>query len=297
MDDDIDRTASLMTPAQLARVKSAAQPPASPAAFLDRMAADVGVAHVARLSELGVDLSARAAASPAAAFQPPLERLAQALPQLDFGLLAQHKGWWAGLTGKSRTAGAGFAAQFGRIEQAADALVREAASVQQQQQPHARASDRTLLEFDVEYKALDKVIDQGARWLQDLRKAPQQTQEDAARCEILAARLKALRAAAGASQQVHQQARATAERRAALLQAMQQLVTRDLKAWRENVSALAAAAEGRAGRLDIEEPRQAQAALQQRLAQLLADCGQLRTAEAALVQNLAAMAEQLQAAG
>ncbi|HYF16524.1 MAG TPA: toxic anion resistance protein [Ramlibacter sp.] len=310
MDEDLDRTASLMTPAKLAQVKSAARAPVSPSAFLDQMAADVGHQHVARLSELRADLAAQAGASAAATIQPPLQRLAQALPSLDFGLLEQQKSWWAGVTGKGRSAGAEFAAQFEGVEQAAEALLKDIGAVHKQQQPHASAADRTLVEFDVEYKALDKSIGQGARWLQDMRnqlksraqaaadpQGQEQIRQDAARCEILVARLKVLRAAAGASQQVHQQARATAERRAALMQSVQQAVSRDLKAWRESLSSLAAAAaEGRAGKANLDGPREAHADLQKRVAQVLADCDQLRTAEAALLRDLAAMDEQLQGA-
>jgi chromosome segregation ATPase len=299
-----------MTPAKLAQVAAAARAPISPAAFLDQMAADAGHQHVQRLSELRVDLEAQARASHAATLQPSIERLAQALPQLDFSLL-QSKGLWAAVTGKSKNAGAEFASQFEKIDPLAKALAPDAAAVQKEQQPHAAATDRTLVEFEVEYRALDKIIDQGARWLQDMRnqlktrqaqaaadeQAQEQIRADAARCETLVARLKLLRAAVAASQQAHQQTQATAERRTALAASLQKAMGNEVKEWRSRIGTLAgAAAEGKTSGLNMEGPREAQEELAKRLDKLLAECAQLRTHEETLVRHLAAMGEQLAAA-
>jgi chromosome segregation ATPase len=308
MDSPSDRTASLMTPAKLAQVGRAARAPATGADFLNQMAADAGHQHVDRLAQLRPELESQVtAASAAAALPTALGRLARLLPELDFSLLEQ-RGWWAGVTGKSRNAGAEFAAQFQRLDEAAKALATDVGTLQKSQQPHAAASERTLLEFEVESRALDTIIDQGARWLQDMRAqlqvrtgeaasdplALQQVRDDAARCEILVLRLKNLRAAVSASQHVHQQARAAAERRAALAQALQKLAAAELREWRSRVGALAsAAAEGKAGGLGLDGPQEAHARLQQRLADLAADGEQLRAQEDALRQRLAAMGEQL----
>ncbi|MBA2962523.1 MULTISPECIES: hypothetical protein [Ramlibacter] len=306
MDPD-DQTASLMTPAKLAQV-SAARAPVSPSAFLDQMAADVGHQHVRRLAELRAALEREARASSAASVRPPLEELAQALPQVDFGLL-EPRGWWAGLTGKNRSAGAVFAAGVDAAEGAARSVGAGVGAAQKAQQPHAVTADRALVEVEVEYQALDRLIDQGARWLQTMRSqlqqrgdpgaldanARRQVDEDAARCELLVSRLKALRAAAAASQQARQQALATAERRSELTRSTLQAVASEVTGWRSRLSALAAAAaEGRAaGRLDAA--REAHEQLQRRLAAVLADCEQLRSHEAALLDALDAMRVQLDA--
>lgn len=310
MDDDpTDRTASLMTPAKLAQV-GAARPPASSSAFLNKMAADVGHPHVRRLAELRVDFQAQAAAAQEASIQPALERFAQTLPRLDFKLL-QPRGWWAGVTGKGRDAGTDFAARFEQVEESAKEMAKELAAVQKQMQPHMAGSDRMLLEFEVEYRALDKIIDQGARWLQDMRNQLKTRQaqpaieaedqraidEDSARCEILVSRLKALRASISASQQAHQQVRATADRRSALMRSLDQLVSVQVKDWRERVSTLVTAAwDGKSAVSNLESAEEAHFELSQQLLQLIDDCGQLRASEETLVQNLAAMGEQLEAA-
>lgn len=303
--DSSDRTASLMTPAKLAQVASA-RAPVSPSAWLDRMAADVGHQHVRRLLELRQALQAQARSAQADGVQPALQALVPLLKAIDFDLL-QQRGWLAGLTGRSRSAGAEFAAQFARADEAAQALAGSVAATAKAQQAQAPAADRTLLELEVEYKALDKIIDQGARWLQDMRnqlksrealdaEAQRQIDEDTARCEVLVVRLKALRAAAASSQEAHQQARTTAAGRAALLQALQQVLGGEVQAWRARLSDVAAAAS--AGRLDADAValKEACKSLRRRLKQLLADCEQLRTHEAGLLHQLDALADPLGAA-
>jgi chromosome segregation ATPase len=296
-----------MTPAKLAQVSAAARKPVSPAAFLDQMAADAGHQHVARLSELQADLQGQAGGPRVEAIQPVLERLAQALPSLDFSLL-QSQGLWASLTGKSRNAGAGFAAQVEELDALVKALPVELASIGRLQQPHAAASDRSLVELEVEYRALDKIIDQGARWLQDMRnqiKAREaqpgadqaQIRADAARCETLVARLKLLRACVAAAQQVHQQVTAAADRRAGLQAGLQKALGGEAKEWRSRLGTLAgAAAEGKVAGLNLDGPREVHKALRRRLDKLLAECEQLRTQEEALAHSLTSLGEQLSAA-
>ncbi|TFY98947.1 hypothetical protein [Ramlibacter humi] len=310
MSSSHDRTASLMTPAKLAQVASGARAPVSPAAYLDAMAHDVGHAHVKRLLELRVDLDKQVAASAAATARPSLEKLAAALPPLDFSLL-KSKGLWASMTGKNKNAGAEFAAQVERIDEAVKAAAAEAAAAQKEHLPHAAATERALVEFEVEYAALDKVIDQGARWLQDMRnqlktrqaaagadeQALAQIRTDAARCETLVGRLKLLRAGAAASQQVHQACKATAERRASLAASVNKGLAGEGKQWRSRLGTLAgAAAEGKAAGLNLEGAKETHEELGKRVAKLLDECGQLRASEEALRRHLAAMGEQLAAA-
>ncbi|HSV36926.1 MAG TPA: hypothetical protein VLI46_15295 [Ramlibacter sp.] len=304
--DDHDRTASLMTPSKLAQVKP--KSPASPAAWLDQMAADAGHAHVRRLAELARGIRAQAATRDASAMAAELTQLGQALPGLDFALL-QPRGWWARATGKSRSAGAEFAVQFERIEALTQSLAVQAQAMQRQQQEQASGADLALLELEVEFRAIDKIIDQGARWLQDMRNqlktrqataadsaALQQVKDDAARCEILVARLKALRAVSSAAQQAHQQAQGAAARRLAVVKMLQQMVSSDVKAWRTRVSALAnAGGDGDSPALSLEAPSEAHGELQLGVKQAAADCAQLQAQDKAFAQSLDALDAQLQA--
>jgi hypothetical protein len=305
---DPDRTASLMTPAKLAQIKPKSA--ASPAMWLSQMAADAGHRHVHRLGELCTELQAQAQLRDTSSLTSQLAVLAQALPQLDFGLL-QNRGWWARTTGKSRSAGAEFAAQFQRIEQVAGTLGAPILAFKTQQQTQATAADLTLLELEVEYHAVDKIIDQGARWLHDMRtqiktrqagtdKPAAQVQvikEDEARCEILVARLKVLRAVVSAAQQAHQAAQAAAARRAALLQWLEQTLAPGIKTWQARLSALAVAAgEGGSPTLNVEDPMEIHRELQLSLKRAIADCGQLKSQEGALAECVAAFAAQVGAA-
>ena len=305
---DPDRTASLMTPSKLAQIKPKSA--ASPAVWLSQMAADAGHRHVHRLAELRIELQAQARSRDTSSLKSQLALLAQALPQLDFGLL-QNRGWWARTTGKSRSAGIEFAAQFNRIDQVAGTLAAPTLAFKTQQQAQATAADLTLLELEVEYNAVDKIIDQGARWLQDMRTQIKTRQagpgdpaariqaikEDEARCEILVARLKALRAVVSAAQQAHQVAQGATARRAALLQLLQQSLVPGIKAWQGRLSALAVAA-GDSGSptLNLEDPMEAHRELQLGLKRAIADCAQLQAQEDALAESVAAFAAQVEAA-
>jgi hypothetical protein len=305
---DPDRTASLMTPAKLAQIKPKSA--ASPAVWLSQMAADAGHRHVHRLGELSTQLQAQAKLRDVSSLKSQLVLLAQALPQLDFGLL-QNRGWWARTTGKSRSAGAEFAAQFCRIEQVAGSLAAPILEFKTQQQAQATAADLTLLELEVEYGGADKIIDQGARWLQDMRTQiktrqagtansaaqAQVIKEDEARCEILVARLKALRAVVSAAQQAHQAAQAAAARRSALAQLLQQTLAPGLKTWRGRLSALAVAAgDSSSATLNVEDSMETHRELQLSLKRAIADCGQLEGQEDALAESVAAFAVQVEAA-
>jgi hypothetical protein len=303
---DHDRTASLMTPAKLAQVKP--KGPVSPAAWLDQMAADAGHQHVRRLAELRLQLEAVVAKRYFGGVVTALAQLAEVLPRLDFGLM-QSRGWWARTTGKTRTAGTEFARTFEQIDEAAKAL---AAEVHALQKAHGEitGSERSWMEFEVEFHAIEKIIDQGARWLQDMRNQlktreagatdPQSLQsikDDAARCEILVERLKKLRAVTSAAQAAHQQAQEAAKRRGAVVQQFQQAVAAQVKAWRGRLGAIAAnAADDSAPALSLEEPMESHRELQLWIKRAGADCVQLQTHEEAARQALAALAAPLEAA-
>jgi predicted nucleic acid-binding Zn-ribbon protein len=306
MSEDPDRTASLMTPAKLAQMKP--KPAASPAAWLDQMASDAGHMHVRQLKALSTQLADQAAQRDYGPVAQSLAALADAMPRLDFTLL-QPKGWLARATGKAKSAADEFIAQHERIAEAIKGVKQQSQSLLKASGGQVSATERTLVEFEVEWRAIEKILDQGARWLQDMRnqlktrqaavadaEAQRQIDEDAARCEILVQRLKKLRAVAAASQQAHQQAQSAAARRAALLQALQQLQSGELKAWEGRLAPVASAAEGGSTNLDLEEPAEAHQELQRRIGQLADDCRQVQVQEQALAAQLSALASELQSA-
>jgi hypothetical protein len=306
--EDEDRTASLMSPAKLAQMKPKA--PVSPAAWLDRMATDAGHQHVRRLAELRADLQAQAGKRDFTPLESAISRLAGVLPQLDFGLLQQKPGFLARLSGKNKNAVTEFASQYDQIDAAANALAEQAKALQGKQAEQASRTDLALLEFEVEFRAIDKIIDQGARWLQDMRTqlkareaaggdeaALKQIREDAQRCELLVARLKALRALSSAAQAAHEQAQTTAARRATIVQSLPSSLASHVKDWRGRIAPLAdAAREGESAPLSLEGPMDCHRDLQLRVKQAGADCGQLQAHEKALAESLEALDAHVQAA-
>ncbi|MDB5941743.1 MAG: hypothetical protein JWQ13_1309 [Ramlibacter sp.] len=300
---ETDRTASLMSPARLAQLKP--KPATTPAAWLTQMAADAGHLHVNRILELGEVLKEQAASTELPAVASGLEQLAAALPALDFSLL-EPRGWWARTSGKGRSSGAEFAAQFERIAQAGQSLSGVAQALVREQQADAAPAEHALVELEAEYRAVEMIIDQGARWLQDMRsqlkarqaaasdlQEQQAVLEDSQRCDILVTRLKLLRALCSAASQVPGQARANAERRAALAQTLQQSLAGEIKDWHRRLSTLAAAATaGKAPTLKLEGSIDAHQELQVNVGKAVTACEQLLAQEQALARSIAALGRQ-----
>lgn len=307
MSDESDRTASLMTPAKLAQLRVQPKAASSPAAWLDQLAADAGSGHVRRLVDLRRQLEAQVRERGYTGVQAALAALREEAGKLDFALL-QPRGWLARATGKGKEEAAGFQAQVQRIGRAGEDLKDEVRELQRRQQGQNGAAERALLEFDVEVKAIEKIIDQGARWLQDMRNqlkareaqggdaaAQKAMREDEARCELLVARLKQLRGASSAAQQAAERCQSAAGRRAGLDEALQQLLDGEWKAWQAAIAPVAAQASAAAA-ADLDRAKAAAGTLRSSLKQAVQDCEQAQGQEQALAGDLAALQEPLQAA-
>lgn len=307
---DDDRTASLMTPAKLAQLK-VRPAAASPAAWLDQMAADAGSGHVRRLLELRQQLEAQVRGGEAD-FRRVLAAcgaLQDALAQLDFSLV-QPKGWLARATGKGKEAAATFTTRHDKAHGAGEDLARETKALHKRQSAQGSAGDKLVLEFETELRALEKIMDQGARWLQDMRNqlkareaqggddaVRQQIAQDNARCELLVARLKVLRGVTTATQQVLERCKAAASARAGALAALQQLLDQDLKPAAQKMAAVARQVEdeGAASR-GVEDAQRAAQALQSAVQQAAQDCGNVQALEQGAADELAGLQATLQSA-
>jgi hypothetical protein len=309
MSADDDRTASLMTPAKLAQLKVRPAAAASPAAWLDQMAADAGSGHVRRLVDLRGQLEAQLREDEAAPVAAARAALAQGVAQLDYTLV-QPKGWLARATGKGKAAAADFVAQAERAHHAAEDLEQEAGALLRKWQAPAGGLERSVLEMEVEVRAIEKIMDQGARWLQDMRNqikerqaassdeaVQQQAREDSARCELLVARLKLLRALASATQQAVARCKVLPERRQALLVSVQSVQEGEVRRWHKKLArvldqatATGSAAEG------TESAERAGRDLHAALEQLGRDVEALDAHRRSAVEELEAAAPALQAA-
>lgn len=308
-DPDDDRTASLMTPAKLAQLKVRPQAVASPAAWLDQMAADAGSGHVRRLVELRQQLETvvRAGEGELRPLATGCQGLHDALERLDFAQL-QSRGWLARATGKGKQAAAAFAQQVERLQRAAEDLHDDVKDLLRKQ-PAQAAIDRMLLEVGAEVRALEKIIEQGTRWLHDMRNqlkarmaaggdpaAQEQVQQDNARCELLVERLKVLRTVVSGTQRAMERARAALTGRGAVLASVQQLLEGEWKSVRQKIEAVADAAGSGPASEDVDRAGRARKGLQGMLQQAGQDCGATQANQQAAADELAALHGPLQAA-
>ncbi|TWO67887.1 hypothetical protein FN976_24975 [Caenimonas sedimenti] len=309
MTDDPDQTASLMTPARLAQLRmKPAKPAGTPTAYLDQLAADAGSGHVRRLVDLRKQLEVQARERNYNGVATALESLSAELPKLDFELL-QPKGWLARATGKGKEEGAGFVAQYERIGRAIEDLADEVKEAHKKHQALTPVTERSLVEFEVEERAIDKIVGQGSRWLQDMRaqlktrqfsgpdvEAQKLIDEDTKRCELLVGRLKHLGFARSAAQHTKERVNTTAGKREGALGALQSMLDGEVKAWRSRLRLVAeAVAEGGPG-VDLEPARTAHDELMKALKRASRDCNQLQFYEKDLVDELAALEKPLQEA-
>lgn len=303
---DPDRTASLMSPAKLVRQPNAGASPAAGGRWLDHMAADAGHLHVEHLAQQHMVLAPQARPHAMSGLRADLQALERALGAIDFSLL-QSQGWLARARGKEKDAVSEFSGQVQAAQTALAAVAGHAQTLQQRATAQAQAIERAMLDLAVEFQALDKIVDQGARWLADMQSqlkarhadasdeaARAAVKADAARCETLVRRLKVLRGVGGAARQAHEQFRAAAASRAALVATLEQVQAQEGKAWQARIAPLVA--EGKPGALSLEGPTEAQQALLARLAQAAAGAQHLAAQEESLAADVARLGQQLQAA-
>ena len=295
--DESGRTASLMSPARLAQMKPRAA--TTPAAWLTQMAADAGHMHVKRIGELGEFLLGNARLPGLAGFAKRLEKLAGDLPDLDLSLL-ESRGWWARTSGKGRSSGTEFAARFEEIDASVLAMATAAKALGAQQQADMTQVERSLVELEVEYGAMEKIIDQGARWLQDMRnqikvrqaaasdpQAHRAVLEDSARCDILVDRLKLLRSLCNSCAPVPEQARSNIHRRGLLLQTLQQSFAPQVDDWHAMLAPVAnAAADGKIPVESVQLPLDMHADLCEGVKTTLAACERMLAQEQDLIRTL-----------
>lgn len=306
---DDDRTASLMTPARLAQMKVRPQAAASPTAWLDQMAADAGSGHVRRLLELRqqLEIVVRAGEGELRPLAGGCQGLHDALERLELGQL-QPRGWLARATGKGKQAAAAFAQQAERLQRAAEDLHDDLKDLVRKQSAQA-AIDRLLLEIGAEVRALERIMEQGTRWLHDMRNqlkvrmaaggdpaAQQQVQQDNARCELLVERLKVLRTVVSGTQRAMERARAALAGRGAVLASVQQLLDGEWASLRQKIAVVAEAAGSGPASEDVDRAGRARKGLQGLLQQAGQDCGAAQANQQAAADELAALQAPLQAA-
>jgi hypothetical protein len=201
-------------------------------------------------------------------------------------------------------------AQADRVERAGEDLADEVRSLQKKQAAQGSALERTLVEVEVELRAIEKIMDQGARWLQDMRgkikerekqggdaTVQKQVAEDNARCELLVARLKQLRAVTTAGHELVDAGRAATQARAGFAASVQSVLETPWKAWQQKLAPLveAATATGSASE-GVDRARELQGKLLDVLRAAAEECTGVAGREQAFGEAAAALQVPLQAA-
>jgi|JI6StandDraft_1071083.scaffolds.fasta_scaffold93045_2 hypothetical protein len=300
---DHERTAALMVPSKLAEMVPVKK--ATP--WFDQPAAHVGEVQIDHLAATLDALRVSHRSDSTGALEDALRNWQKQHDELRFDGL-QIRGWWGRATGKSKSAGAEFAEQVARLVALQTHVDAQGSQFQDEIASRAAADEHVLIDAELDLRALDDLVEKGAKWLQDMQAelkkrhaaalddaGRQGVRRDAARCEALVPRLKALRALGASTRKVILLLREAH----ALRQSQVQLLSRDLhaaaRAWRGRLVSLAAAVEdGTNGpELSLEGPQEMHSQLGKQLQKANDGLSQLRAVEAQWESALPLMADSL----
>lgn len=279
------------------------QPPKVLAAWIGELLADVNGAQVRKLRELRAALQAGALEWDAAGLAHWINALHSAGRELHFENLQPT--WLERITGRYRTAHARFIAAHERMLGCAAQLRAEAESLAKALRGHTVAARRLLVEFDLEWNALQREVDQGVNWLEALcaqlgepgvggAKDPQ-LERLAAHAQGQTRELKRLQVAASISREVGVRAQALIHRRSILLDHAQADAEAFGKNWTRALGKLVADLEaGRTSLPGIPQALQTHDELMKRLTARADACSALHHEEHLLAQQLERLREALE---
>lgn len=300
---DHERTAALMVPSKLAEMVPAKK--STP--WFEQPATQVGEVQIDHLAATLEALRVSLRTDSTGPLGDVLRNWQQRHDELSFEGL-QVRGWWGRATGKSKSAGAEFAEQVARLVALQAQAETQGTQFQDEHVSRAAEDERLMIDAELDLRALDDLVEKGAKWLQDMQAelkrrhvaalddaARQGVRRDVARCEALVPRLKALRALGASTRKVIVPLREAQ----ALRQVQVQLLSRDLhaaaRAWRGRLVSLAAAVEeGVNGpELSLEGPQEVHLQLGKQLQKLSDGLSQLRAAEVQWESAVPLMADSL----
>lgn len=302
---DHERTAAIMLPSKLAELA----PVKKASAWFDQAADQVGEAQIDHLTATLKTLQANLRSDTGTPVSVALDALQRSHVALAFDTL-QSRSWWARATGKARSAGAEFADQVADVVAALDRTDTLANVFQTDHAARVANDERLAVEMELDLRALDDLVDKGAKWLQDMQAQLKQrhaaaqddaqrqgVRRDAARCEALVVRLKALRGVGATARKVLTPLREAQVQRLAQVQGLKQDLPRASRAWRARLVALAAAVEdGVDGpELSLEGPREVHAQLGAEVTRLSEAAARLKVVETQWEEALSGLADSLAA--
>lgn len=260
------------------------------AAWLGQLLRRAQAAQIARFRQLRPKLQSDAFAWDNAVLTHSVEVWLAATRNLDLQL-PRNCGWWARLTGAAERADQEFGRKYQDVLSAATAVKHEFEALSRDYGAHTSNTRRTTVELDIESRALDREVDQGAEWLVELSYAIEKADELRAlstRAMTLSGEIKRLREVSTMAREIAVSGQNVLERRAALLEMLKFDLRGFDRIWIYRVSTIATkAANHRFPQPVLEKAREVHSELVSRLERTAAACLALQVEEQWMARRLA----------
>jgi hypothetical protein len=217
-----------------------AQPAKLLIAWVTQLTEEVQGAHFGRLRQLRSRLQSDAFTWDNALLTRAVEVFLATSRSLEFQSL-RNCGVWARLTGATKVVAFVFAKKYDDVVGAAGTARKEFEVLSRDYRAHTSSTRKLIVELDMEYRALDREIDQGAQGLVELSYAIEKTGEPRAlssRAKALSAELKRFRLASALAKEITILGQNVLERRAALLERMKLDLHGFDKVWLQRVASI-----------------------------------------------------------
>lgn len=210
----------------------------------------------------------------------------------------QQRGFWARLTGATEAAARAFSRKYDKVVGAASKARHEFEMLSRDYRAHTSSARKLIVELDMEYRDLDREMDQGAEWLVELSYAIEKAQAPralSARAMALSGRLKRARQASALAKEIIILGQNVLERRAVLLERMKIDLQGFDKVWLPRVANIGAkAADRRFPPPVLDKAREVHGELITRLELTSAACLALQMDEQAMARGLAMLRDCLE---
>jgi len=274
-----------------------AQPARVLAASVGHLLEDAERTHLGQLRQLRSRLQSAAFAWDNALLAHAVEVFLAASRELVFQPLRE-RCFWPRLTGATEAAARAFGRKYDEVLGAASRARHEFEMLSRDDRAHTSSARKLIVELDMEYRDLDREIDQGAEWLVELSYAIEKAQPLcalSARAMALSGRLKRARQASALARDITILGHNVLERRAVLLERVKIDLQGFDKVWLPRVANIRAkAADQRFPPPVLDKAREVHAELITRLELTSAACLALQMDEQAMARGLAMLRDCLE---
>jgi hypothetical protein len=259
-------------------------------AWVGQLLKDFQGTHIARFRQLRPNLQSDAFAWDNALLTHSVQGWLAASRNLDFQSLL-HRGFWTRLTGGAYGAAHEFSRAYEDVLSAAAKARQEFEMLSRDYRAHTSSARRLIVELDIESRALNREIDQGAEWLVELSYTIEKADElcaSSTRAMALSGELKRFRAVSALGKEITMLGQNVLERRTALLEMLKFDLNGFDKVWTHRVSGIRTKAVDRQIPLPVlEKAWEVHSELLTRLERTSAACTELQVEEQAMARRLA----------